>query len=235
MQITIEDLRGLSAAPDADVVVVIDVLRAFSTAAVALDRGAVEIYPVLEVAEAFEQRAKDPGLVMMGERDCHPIEGFDLGNSPVAASEFPFAGRRAVQRTTAGTRGLVTCAAAPNLFAASFLVARATVLAIRALAPRRVAFVITGTVHYGSADEDLACAEWMAELLGGREADVEPFLERVRTSVAAATFLDPRSPLYAPADVVFCAAADGMPFAMCVETSAEGLVLRKTAPSLKSG
>lgn len=229
--ISIEDLRALRTAPDADVVVVIDVLRAFSTAAVALDRGAVEIYPVLDVAEAFERRAADPDLVLMGESDCHPIPGFDLGNSPVAASEFPFCGRRAVQRTTAGTRGLVTCSSAPTLFAGSFLVARATVEAIRALAPRRVAFVITGTVHYGSAEEDLACAEWMVEGLCGCEADIGPYLHRVRTSVAAATFLDPDSPLYAPDDVAFCAAADRMSFAMRTEASPSGLILRAHRPA----
>jgi 2-phosphosulfolactate phosphatase len=222
----IEDLRNLSGAPDADAVVVIDVLRAFSTAAVALDRGALEIFPVLDVAEAFERRARDPALVLMGETNCHPVPGFDLGNSPVAASAFPFLGRRAVQRTTAGTRGLVCCAEAPSLWAASFLVASATVAALQAEGCRRVAFVITGAVHYGSADEDLACAEWMAELLRGSPLPVAPFLQRVRESVAAATFLDPASSLHAPADVDFCARADGFPFSMKVEAGLEGLVLR---------
>ncbi|MCK9588887.1 MAG: 2-phosphosulfolactate phosphatase, partial [Terrimicrobiaceae bacterium] len=77
--ISIHDLRDLDDAPDADAVVVVDVLRAFSTAAVALARGAIEIYPVLDVAEAFERRAREPDLILMGETDCRPIPGFDLG------------------------------------------------------------------------------------------------------------------------------------------------------------
>lgn len=222
----IEDLANLKAVPDADAVVVIDVLRAFSTAAVALDRGAVEICPVLEVAEAFDRRARESTLVLMGETFCRPVPGFDLGNSPVEASAFAFQGRRVVQRTTAGTRGLVTCAGASSLWAASFLVAPATVEALRISEVRRVAFVITGTVHYGSADEDLACAEWMGELLQGRPASAEPFLQRVRDSVAAATFLDPASPLYAPADVDFCARADVFSFSLRVGSGEGGLVLR---------
>jgi 2-phosphosulfolactate phosphatase len=180
METCIEDLTQLAGAPDADAVVVIDVLRAFSTAAVALDRGVLEIYPVLDVSEAFERREREPDLVLMGETDCRPIPGFDLGNSPVAAAGFPFRGRRAVQRTTAGTRGLVTCASARSLWAASFLVAPATVGALLAAGCRRVAFVVTGSVHYGSADEDLACAEWMSALLRGEHLPAEPFLERVR-------------------------------------------------------
>ena len=226
METRIEDLRNLSDAPDADAVVVLDVLRAFSTAAVAFARGAVEIFPVLDVTEAFERRARQPDLVLMGETDCRPVPGFDLGNSPVDAAAFPFAGRRAVQRTTAGTRGLVTCSSAPSLWAASFLVGSATVAALNATGSKRVAFIITGTVHYGSADEDLACAEWMAELLRGNRPPVEPFLQRVRDSVAAATFLDPASPLHAPADVDFCARADVFKFSLKAEAGPESLVLR---------
>ena len=223
---SLHDLRELQGAPDADAVVVIDVLRAFSTAAVALDRGAVEIYPVLEIAEAFDRRASEPDLVLMGESDCRPIPGFDLGNSPLDAAAFPFSGRRVVQRTTAGTRGLVTCASAPSLWAASFLVASATVAALRSAGVNRVAFVITGTVHYGSADEDVACAEWMAELLRGNHPPVEPFLDRVRKSVAAAMFLDPAGALHAPADVDFCARADVFDFPLKVQAEQGSLVLR---------
>ena len=226
----IEDLRDLTGPPDTDAVVVIDVLRAFSTAAVALGRGAVEIYPVMDVEEAFDRRAREPDLVLMGETDCRPIPGFDLGNSPVAVAAFPFAGRRAVQRTTAGTRGLVCCREAHSLWAASFLVGSATAGALQASGSKRVAFVITGTVHYGSADEDLACAEWMAELLRGNRPPVGPFLNRVRTSVAAATFLDPASPLHAPADVDFCARADVFDFPMQAQAGHESLVLRARAP-----
>ena len=229
METRIEDLRDLSGPPDADAVVVIDVLRAFSTAAVALDRGAAEIYPVLDVADAFDRRERDPDLVLMGETDCRPIPGFDLGNSPVDAAAFPFSGRRAVQRTTAGTRGLVTCSAAPWLWAASFLVASATVAALKGSGATSVAFVITGTVHYGHADEDVACAEWMTELLRGNRPPAEPFLDRVRESVAAATFLDPASPLHAPADVEFCARADVFNFALKVESGPGSLVLRSCA------
>ena len=234
MEIRIVDLRDLSGPPDADAVVVIDVLRAFSTAAVALDREAVEIFPVLDVAEAFERRAREPDLVLMGETECRPVPGFDLGNSPVDAAVFPFAGRRAVQRTTAGTRGLVCCRDARLLLAASFLVGSATVAALRDSGSKRVSFVITGTVHYGSADEDLACAEWMAELLRGNNPPVGPFLKRVRESVAATMFLDPASPLHAPADVGFCARADVFAFAMQAQTGPESLVLRRGRPAGQS-
>jgi 2-phosphosulfolactate phosphatase len=116
------------------------------------------------------------------------------------------------------------------LWAASFLVAPATVVALQASGAKRVAFIVTGTVHYNSADEDLACAEWMGRLLQGNPTPVDPYLQRVRDSVAAATFLEPGSPLYAPSDVDFCARAGIFPFSLKAEAGDKGLVLR-SAPT----
>ena len=48
-------------------VVIIDVFRAFSTAAVALANGATEIIIVSEVEEALELRAAGTGQLCMGE------------------------------------------------------------------------------------------------------------------------------------------------------------------------
>lgn len=230
-----EDLALLKGSPDADAVVVVDVLRAFSTAAVALDCGAGVIFPVLGVEEAFSRRDADPFLVLMGESDCHPIPGFDLGNSPVRAAEFEFGGRGVVQRTTAGTRGLVTCREAKALWGASFLVGSATVAAIRNGGFRKVAFVITGTVHYGSADEDLACAEWMGSQFAGAVAPAGAFLDRVRGSVAASTFLDPASSLYAPADVEACARADVYGFCLRVRVEGGNLAIRREPAAVAEG
>lgn len=64
------------------VVVIIDVLRAFSTAAYALANGAVEISLVGTVEEAFELRAGLPGALIMGEVLGLPVLGFDFSNSP---------------------------------------------------------------------------------------------------------------------------------------------------------
>jgi 2-phosphosulfolactate phosphatase len=63
-------------------VVVIDVLRAFTTAAHAFDRGAEKILPVASVKEAFQLRKRLPGSFIMGEVDGIKPEGFDFGNSP---------------------------------------------------------------------------------------------------------------------------------------------------------
>jgi len=63
-------------------VVVIDVIRAFTNAAFAFSRGAKEIYPVSTVEEAMKFKAELPNSLACGEIGGIPPEGFDFGNSP---------------------------------------------------------------------------------------------------------------------------------------------------------
>src|SRR3954471_20531579 len=101
------------------VVIAIDVLRAFTTAAYALAGGATAIWLVAEVDEAIELGRSIPGACVMGENRGRRPEGFDLSNSPVAVSEADVAGREIVQRTSAGTQGAIAATGADHLFVAS--------------------------------------------------------------------------------------------------------------------
>ena len=62
--------------------VIIDVYRAFTTAAIAFSRGATKIVMVAEVDEALELRDRGAGDLCMGEVAGIRPEGFDFGNSP---------------------------------------------------------------------------------------------------------------------------------------------------------
>jgi hypothetical protein len=72
------------------VVVAIDVLRAFSTAAYAFAAGARDITLVSTVEEALALRERSPELRLMGEANGLRIPGFDFSNSPadVAAADL---------------------------------------------------------------------------------------------------------------------------------------------------
>ncbi|HSG66484.1 MAG TPA: 2-phosphosulfolactate phosphatase, partial [Gammaproteobacteria bacterium] len=105
---------------DADgVVVVIDVLRAFTTAAFAFERGAREIVLVATVDEAFALRGRIPGSLLIGEVGGLPIDGFDLPNSPTAVAAADLDGRRLILRTSSGTQGVVRAERAEHLLGAS--------------------------------------------------------------------------------------------------------------------
>src|SRR6185436_13893457 len=81
------------------VVVVIDVIRAFTNAAVAFSRGAKEIYPVSAVDEALKLKVQIPNSLVCGEVGGLPPEGFDFGNSPTQTDTLDLNGRIIVQRT----------------------------------------------------------------------------------------------------------------------------------------
>jgi len=198
------------------VVVVIDVIRAFTNAAFAFSRGAQEIYPVSKVEEALQFKVQTPGMLACGEVGGIPPEGFDFGNSPTQTNRLDLSGRVIVQRTGAGTQGIVRSVNATSMLAASFVVASATVTYILNLATESVAFVITGQVDNDSGDEDLACAEFLESLFKGQQPDPAPYIDRVYKSRDARLHLDPNFPAFPKSDLDHCTNINAFNFAMHV-------------------
>jgi len=208
-------------------VVVIDVLRAFTTAAYAFSAGAEQILLVSGVQEAFDLRRQFPGALLMGEAGGLPITGFDFGNSPFEISKVNLQGKLLIQRTSAGTQGVVRSVNARRLLAASFCVAKATARALKQSLPEQITFVITGAENAGGGDEDAACADYIEALVTqNTEPDVGPFLERVRNSAAGHKFIDPHKPEYPEVDLTYSLQANKFDFPMEVERLGDWLILR---------
>ena len=208
------------------VVVVVDVLRAFTTTACAFDRGAREIILVSTIEEAFEIRERDPGCLLIGEVNGLPIDGFDLPNSPSAVENLDLSNQRLVLRTTAGTQGVVLAKQASPLYVTSLCVATSTTDSIRALSPEVVTFVETGLRSKGGGEEDSACADYIASLLLQAPIDVADIRNRVLESGAAAKFLNIDSPDFPKADLEHALKMDRYRFAMKVERTDNLLVLK---------
>ncbi|MCI0826007.1 MAG: 2-phosphosulfolactate phosphatase, partial [Chloroflexi bacterium] len=73
--------------------IIIDVFRAFTTAAIAFDNGASQIVLVAEVEEALELSRRGVGDLLMGEVDGKRPDGFDYGNSPYEISQVDLTGK----------------------------------------------------------------------------------------------------------------------------------------------
>ena len=213
MEIQYADLETCSTSTG--LVVVVDVLRAFSTAAYALGGGAERVVPVGSIDEALVLKRENPGWLACGEKNGLPHPGFDLCNSPTQLLEADLRGRTLVQRTSAGTQGVVRSVAAEKLVAASFVVAGATVRYIQGLAPEAVTFVITGGSLDGGA-EDLACAHYLEACMKGMDPDPAPYLEQVRNAPDARPFLDPSRLAWPGSDLTYCTDLDRFDFAMPV-------------------
>lgn len=209
------------------VVVVIDVIRAFTTAAFAFAAGAETITLVSTVEEALELRKQDPNALAMGEvRGLRPAE-FDFGNSPFALIGVDLTSRHLIQRTSTGTQGAVRSKKADKLLASSFCCAQATVEYINTLSPEKVTFVAAGLGPDDRGEEDVACAEYLEALLKGGKSDPEEYVKRVRECrTSQRIFADPSKPEFRWEDIECCVDVDRFDFAMVIEHS-NGLFVMK--------
>jgi 2-phosphosulfolactate phosphatase len=198
------------------VVVVIDVLRAFTTAAFAFDAQAEKIHPVASLEEALMLRNQIAGSLVMGEVGGDKPEGFDLGNSPAEVYASDIAGKIIIQRTSAGTQGLVRAVHAHYLLAASFVVATATAALIRDLNPDLVSFIVTGQSLGRDGDEDRACGEFIQILVEGGRPDPQPFIERAKQSTAGKSFMSDKNAINLSTDLAMSIQVDRFSFSLPV-------------------
>jgi 2-phosphosulfolactate phosphatase len=210
--------------------VIIDVLRAFTTAAYAFHRGAKEIILVPSKEEAFAKLRDNPSLILIGEEHGLPIQGFHFGNSPKQLQNELFTGCTLVQRTSAGTQGVALCTNSQGMLLASFVVAESTISYIQALAPSQISFIITGTRN---GDEDLAFAEYASERLNGNDVPLEPFLRRVQASPCGHMFTDPLRPELAKEDLDLSVQANRFSFAMEVKKRGSDYVAHSVETSFR--
>jgi 2-phosphosulfolactate phosphatase len=212
------------------IVIVIDVLRAFSTAAYAFSRGAKEVLLVSTVDEALLLKSAIPHSKAMGEVGGLRPEGFDFGNSPTYISEVDLSNMTMIHRTSAGTQGVVRSQGAEVMLAASFVVGGATARYVSKLATLEVTFVITGR-SYNGGDEDIACAEYLEALLKGTQPDLQPLIERVLKSKDAFPHLDPAQREFPLSDLDFCTQVNKFDFAMPITREDGNFIMRPVKPT----
>jgi len=146
-------------------VAVVDILRATTTIAVALESGAAGVIPVAEPADAIAlgQRLGRDRVLFCGERASERIDGFDLDNSPDSFTSEVVAGKTLIMTTTNGTRALRAVATAASVRAAA-LVNRAAVAAALARESGNIVVVCAGE-GAGFAFEDAIGAGALVDAL----------------------------------------------------------------------
>lgn len=204
------------------IVLIIDVLRAFSTAAYAFSRGAKEIRLVSGIQEALDLKAQVPNAKAMGEVGGLPPEGFDFGNSPTRILEHSLSGVTLIQRTGAGTQGAVRAVNADVMLATSFVVTCATMDYVLKLKPGEISFIITGGM---GNDEDVACAEYLEKQFTGQAIEAQHFIQRVKSARDALQHME-EHPQFPLSDLDYCSRIDTFDFAMPIMRENGQLVMR---------
>ncbi|MET9928934.1 MULTISPECIES: 2-phosphosulfolactate phosphatase [unclassified Streptomyces] len=204
------------------VAVVIDVMRAFTVAAWAFGRGAERIVLGESLDEVLSLKARHPEWTAL--KDGPPAPGFDAVNSPGLLRSLDLGGRTVVQKTTAGTVGALAVKDASLVLCAGFVVAEATAQVLRARAGDSVTFVVTG--EDGRADEDLACAQYIARRVTDPGTDAAAYLHRAGDSRAAVELAEGVRQGVHPDDIALCLELDRFSFAMVAAPEDSLMVLR---------
>ena len=208
-------------------VIIIDVFRAFTTAAIAFDRGVREITLVAEAEDALVLHRRGVGDLLMGEVGGERPDGFDFGNSPFEVSQAELDGKTLVQSTRAGTVGVAAAAKADTIYLGSFVVAQAAVDAILKANPSLVTLIAMGDQGIVRSDEDEHCGIYLRNLLEGRHPDPDALRSLIMQGGATQKFFDDTQPQYHPKDVELALQVNKYPFAMKVTREDGQLVARK--------
>ena len=155
-----------------DCAVVIDVLRATTTIATALDAGAEAVQAFRDIEELLTKSADWPSQKRLraGERGGKQVEGCDLGNSPLDCTSELVAGKRLFLSTTNGTRALQRVEQASTVVTAAMVNYQSVIDYLQKKQPDTVWLV--GSGWQGSYSlEDTVCAGAIAKAF--YEEDIE--------------------------------------------------------------
>ena len=225
MEITLDSLkRGAEEAQGT--AIIIDVFRAFTTAAIAFDHGAKEIVLFANPEDALALHKKGVGDYLMGEVSGKRPDGFDFGNSPHEISQVDLSDKTLIQSTRAGTVGVEAATNATEIFLGSFVVAQATVNAIKKENPNLVSIVAMGDQGVVRADEDEHCGIYLRNIMENRKPDFDAVKTLILAGGATQKFFDTEQPQYHPEDVMLALQADTYSFAMKISRE-DGLLVAR--------
>ena len=211
--------------------VVIDVYRAFTTAAIAFSRGAEAIIIVADMEKALDLKRQGAAEFAFGEVDGFMPDEFDFGNSPFELSSADVEGKTLVQRTSAGTVGVEAAAAnSDRTFATSLVTAQATAQVIARQAPDLVTIVAMGDGGRVRTDEDEQCGLYIRGLLQGMTPDRDAVRSLVLSGEQSRRFDDPSRPHLYTQDREMALEIDSAPFAVAAELEDGLLVARPLFP-----
>jgi 2-phosphosulfolactate phosphatase len=215
--------RGLS--------VVIDVFRAFSCAPLLFSMGVEKGILVSTPEEAIALKKEDAALVLLGEVDGAPIEGFDFGNSPsqiLKQDPAFFTGKTIVQRTSSGVQGaLAALENSDEVLLASFALAASTARYIRKKNPAHVSILAMGWNLEVIAPEDEWCATYITHLLGKGAYNHIQALREIIFHEQAQKFLQRKKLHFPPEDPLLCLQRDVYDFVLRAERESGKVIVRK--------
>ena len=211
----------------ADTVVVIDVFRAFTTAAVALGNGAASIIMVDSVEKALTLQKDIVGTLCMGERGGKKLPSFNFGNSPAEIAKIDLTGVTLIQTTSNGTRGIACSGRARRIYAGSFVNVQATAECLmRSYSGGKIVIVAMGSSGVRT-DEDELCALYLRAALLGMTPDSTAIRTYLLSLAHEINLVDGRAEQITTEDLSYCLDIGRLDFAVRVDLVGDLLVASK--------
>lgn len=162
--------------------VIIDILRATTTAAVALFNGAREIIPTATLGDAtsLKQKLDHSSVLLGGEREGQKVEGFDLGNSPFEYSSKVVENKSIILASTNGSAALICGSEAENCLSCAFI--NVTAVLNQILDLKQDTVIICAGNKGGFSLEDALCGGMLVHKL--LESDNNTVIENDAAAVA---------------------------------------------------
>ena len=200
-------------------VVVIDAVRAMTTACALIASGAQAVIPVAEVGRALLLKSLIPDSFLVGEVEGRKPAGFDFGNSPEEVLSRPLPGRFAIQRTSNGTRCLADAEGERLTVGAGFVNLGATVALLQAARCRSISLLCSGGRR---STEDRLCAAAVRRGVGGARIPAEELRRRLWETARWRALLKDPPPWRSRGDVEICGRVDLFDFALVLVKGSHG-------------
>lgn len=185
----INKFKFLKGAAEAEgLTVIIDVFRAYTTAAYLFANQAEKIFIVSRIETARKLKNELDNTVLIGERNGIKIDDFDFNNSPYFIAQNNFAGKKIILSTSAGTKGIIAAENADEIITGSFVNIAAAAAYIKQKKPELVSLVAMGNNGVRDAAEDNLYVQELEKILKGKRPLAEAEIKKRLRSPAGDRF-----------------------------------------------
>jgi len=208
---------------NSNVNIIIDVIRAFTVSHYAFMKNLKEILLTNNEKEALYLKKQNKNFILAGEVDGYKIKTFDFGNSPYDLSVASLKNKTLVQKTTNGVSVTLNSLNSDDVIVTGYSNSKVTALFVKNLIKKSKGseFSINIIASHPSGDDDLACAEFIKELILNNVPDTKKLEEicvhRIVSSEAAQKFYDFKNKDFSILDMSLCTTLQNSDFVIKAE------------------
>ncbi|OGH16142.1 MAG: hypothetical protein A3C30_02890 [Candidatus Levybacteria bacterium RIFCSPHIGHO2_02_FULL_40_18] len=209
-------------------VIIVDVLRAFTTICYVFSNKADKAILVKGPEEGLLLKRENPNYVLIGERGGFKLPGYDYGNSPYELKKVNFSGKTIVMTTSQGTAffyRLSKHSECKELITGSFVNASSIVNYIKQNKYKTITFVCTDNSYQNN--EDYMCVKYLISCLKGKPLNFQEIKKDLTKHPVAERFIKKPLTKHAPYDFELSLQLNKFSFIIKANMSTKRIILEQ--------